>query len=162
MLFGDLRRPRVPSMRTGSVGVWIARVQWSSSNVRWRPERSSNPSYPRFRGIVHQFVSTPVEPSDRVKARDSRLVWGMDPLGFEPRASSLQRRCSTAELRARLALVVLRCLSGVGESVHDDGPTRTRMRCERERVMRVDCSVGAFHGCAATAVGQARRPGPGL
>ncbi len=36
----------------------------------------------------------------------------MDPLGFEPRASSLQRRCSTAELRALLALVVLRCLSG--------------------------------------------------
>ena len=97
------------------MGVWIARVQWSSSNVRWRPERSSNPSYPRFRGIVHQFVSTPVELSNRVKARDSRLVWGMDPLGFEPRASSLQRRCSTAELRARLALVVLRCLSGVGD-----------------------------------------------
>ncbi len=28
----------------------------------------------------------------------------MDPLGFEPRASSLQRRCSTAELRARVSL----------------------------------------------------------
>jgi hypothetical protein len=36
----------------------------------------------------------------------------MDPLGFEPRASSLQRRCSTAELRALLALMVLKCLSG--------------------------------------------------
>ena len=115
---GDLRRPQLPSVKTGSVGVWIARVQRSSSNVRWRPERSSNPSYPRFRGIVHQFVSTPVEPSDRVKARDSRLVWGMDPLGFEPRASSLQRRCSTAELRAQLALVVLKCLSGVDRAHH--------------------------------------------
>ena len=100
-------------MKTGSVGVWIARVQWSSSNVRWRPERSSNPSYPRFRGIVHQFVSTPVESSGPFKDHDSSTVWGMDPLGVEPRASSLQRRCSTAELRARLALVVLRCLSGV-------------------------------------------------
>ena len=100
-------------MKTGSVGVWIARVQWSSSNVRWRPERSSNPSYPRFRGIVHQFVGTRFPGRPHLRGLFRRSRHRMDPLGVEPRASSLQRRCSTAELRARLALVVLRCLSGV-------------------------------------------------
>ena len=101
------------------MGVWIARVQRLSLNVRWLPERPSNPSYPRFRGIVHQFVSTPVELTVPLKGLVlSRVGWVMDPLGFEPRASSLQRRCSTAELRARLALVVLKCLSGVGDHVY--------------------------------------------
>ena len=133
---------------TGSVGVWIARVQRSSLNVRWLPERPSNPSYPRFRGIVHQFVSTPVELSGPVKGRDSSVVWGMDPLGVEPRASSLQRRCSTAELRAQLALVVLKCLSGVVD--HVDGLAVSAVRCVGMGVR------------STTAVGQARRPGPGL
>jgi len=59
-------------------------------------------------------------------------------------------------------LVVLRCLSGIGDRGSRRRTTRTRMRCERERVMRVGCSVRVFHGYAATAVGQARRPGPGL
>ena len=56
----------------------------------------------------------------------------MDPLGFEPRASSLQRRCSTAELRARLALVVLRCLSGVCEC----GPAYD------DAWYRLECAIG--------------------
>ena len=68
-------------MKTGSVGVWIARVQRSSSNVRWLPERPSNPSYPRFRGIVHQFVSTPVELSGPFKGRDSSTGVGYGPAG---------------------------------------------------------------------------------
>ena len=81
LLFGDLRRPQLPSVKTGSVGVWIARVQWSSLNVRWLPERPSNPSYPRFHGIVHQFVSTPVESSGPYKGRDSSTGVGYGPAG---------------------------------------------------------------------------------
>jgi hypothetical protein len=81
LLYGDLRRPQLPSMKTGSVGVWIARVQWLSLNVRWLPERPSNPSYPRFRGIVHQFVSTPVELSGPRKDHDSSTGVGYGPAG---------------------------------------------------------------------------------
>ena len=60
-----------------------------------------DPSHPRLRGMVHR--SCVAQPSAVLHLRRAvRRRWaGMDPLGFEPRASSLQRRCSTAELRAR-------------------------------------------------------------
>ena len=63
-----------------------------------------------------------------VLATHRSAVWtDMDPLGFEPRASSLQRRHSTTELRA-LALVVLRCPTGGPTETNDEwgGPPRGR------------------------------------
>ena len=43
-------------------------------------------------------------PVPRLKGTGSRGLACMDPLGFEPRASSLQRRHSTAELWAHLPI----------------------------------------------------------
>ena len=73
---------------------------------------SIDPSHPRLHGMVHRS-SVPglrVLPHLRDTTSPGR---SMDPLGFEPRASALQRRRSATELWARppylLALVVHRC-----------------------------------------------------
>ena len=63
-----------------------------------------DPSQPRFRGLVHRFVRSRTKWRFPLKGNDSVLPRVMDPLGFEPRASSLQRRHSTAELWARVSL----------------------------------------------------------
>lgn len=68
----------------------------------------------------------------------------MDPLGFEPRASSLQRRHSTAELWAHplsgtrsLALIVQRCPIGrLGGRSNADGAERAWSARSAERVAR--------------------------
>ena len=63
-----------------------------------------DPSHPHLRGVVHRFafgLSRSVVSHLRGAIRlDSHRV--MDPLGFEPRASSLQRRHSPTELWAHL------------------------------------------------------------
>ena len=60
-------------------------------SVKWT---YSDPSYSRFHGVVHLFAVTKIE-----HHRYSSFV-DMDPLGFEPRASALQRQHSTTELWA--------------------------------------------------------------
>jgi hypothetical protein len=74
-----------------------------------------DPSHPRSHGMVHRFAVPGSNALHHLRCTTSFRGREMDPLGFEPRASALQRRRSAAELWARprvLALVVLRCSIG--------------------------------------------------
>ncbi len=93
------------------MSVWIARTHGLIHTLL--TTGSVHPSHSRLHGVVHRFFVprriTVSHLRDTVRSR----VREMDPLGFEPRASSLQRRHSTTELWALpLALAVQRCSVG--------------------------------------------------
>ena len=92
---GELLR-RVVRTVVGPVDAWIARTH---DLITRRGGRAGvfDPSHPRSRGTVHRFLR--ITPQRRLpyKAHGSECA-AMDSVGFEPTASSLQRRHSAAEL----------------------------------------------------------------
>ena len=111
----------------GPVDAWIARTHGfiGFPSDLWG---TLDPSHPRSHGMVHRSVVDQFECRLPLKGSDLGLELSrvdMDPLGFEPRASSLQRRHSPTELWARspdgeaaayvLASVVLWCPVGCVE-----------------------------------------------
>ena len=115
---------------TGPVSVWIARTHGLIHTSVDCGRASTLPT----RAYTEWCIGSayPNEPRFPLKGLGSSRVREVDPLGFEPRASSLQRRHSTTELWARAprgrrfspagsgvrALAVHRCPIG--------GPSNTR------------------------------------
>lgn len=110
---------------------------------------SSNPSYPRFPGVVHRsLLHSRLRPTP-LKGTVSSRAWYMDPLGFEPRASSLQGRHSPTELRARPPC------GGRGVCLCElDGPSVSGLAARRAR----DLQYAAMSGELAR-VGESRSVG---
>ena len=116
---------------SGSVGVWIARTYGRHRTSRGCHGSVLDPSHPRSRGMVHRScVGSRRSAVRRIRRTVRDDPEDMDPLGFEPRASSLQRRHSTAELWAPPR-------SG-GEASLDSSkvPDRRRNRTEGEPGLR--------------------------
>ena len=83
----------------GPVDVWIARTY----GLICTPKVGGaciNPSHPRLHGVVHRFSVLTFERRHPLKGCGFERARNMDPLGFEPRASALQRRRSATELWA--------------------------------------------------------------
>ena len=129
---------------TGPVDVWIARTHGVITRVWVSPDSCSTLPNRACAGWCIGLLRIPS--SGRFPLKGVGPGWSpryMDPLGFEPRASSLQRRHSTAELWAR-------------------SPVRERR--EVVALVVLGCPVGRAGGGRASAdvkVSQARRPGLG-
>ena len=85
---------------TSPVDAWIARTYgvMHTAGANRSACRPFLPTLARGSALVFRITS---ERRPTLKGLGSNAARDMDPLGFEPRASSLQRRCSAAELWAR-------------------------------------------------------------